>query len=763
MATPYYMGGLLDEDEERSYFTGAAPMATSSFRAPPMLASHDIRETEWYRPGSMERWARRGEIGSADLIDIDPTTGVDILYPKGTIPKVKTGTKGPMPVIEPPFDPATPDIKRPKPYDPLTDPEILRMMGEEPMYDVSLETSLEAIPEVDTFKELSEVETPVDISGIKWMGFPRWGGGSGTDRYTPFGTGWSGIGGPAAWGFDPDDFPMLYYDKAMKKPGGGLALSEYGKTGEGLVPRYPGFEDVGPIIYRKVLAHDTPEEIRKWGVRSLPEYSKSVDGKGGGIPISKPDYITPKAWVDDMPLKPNARLEAKRKAVEEKAKREAEDAIYFASDEYYSRLPPWEKDRLLEEGDPRALADEAERAASAAAPTLADTGFAFEDAKGADAIRRATEPGFGLSPEDLATIVREGKDPDYPALTKELGGDLLDIALAAPMLRAAKPLGLLAKDIIGGALGKRAAQKKIDEFVGPKRTTVTPGALKSKTDVDVAVATSGVTTALKPTVATTAAVRRLLGDVGSTKYKEVAKALKDTGNFLSPEAFAQQHITKVLGVPGIGSATEAKILSLALEAVRGIKSRAKTGSFTRPGATGAVDTFKRSIPLPTTGPGPIGVGVPAAGYAITKALLGEESDASTYVDPYPGMIDPTFEEAPLTTFRDPLKHYDTEAVAGSLPFDMSDSPFYYDVMETAHASEFAPTPYPYVPAMPSPSEYSYPGFIPSSPFGTAPYSPPGYSPITGTFAASPTYAEIIAAGGGEFPPPPMEIGTYIAE
>ena len=297
--------------------------------------------------------------------------------------------------------------------------------------------------------------------------------------------------------------------------------------------------------------------------------------------------------------------------------------------------------------------------------------------------------------------------------------------------------------------------------MGPKRTTVTPGVLKSKTDVDVAVATSGVTTALDVTPVTTAAVRRLLGDVGSTKYKEVAKALKDTGNFLSPEQFAQQHITKVLGVPGVGSATESKIASLALEAIRGIKSLAKTGAFTRPGATGAVDTFKRSIRPPTTGPGPLGVGVPAAGYAITKALLGEEADASTYVDPYPGMIDPTFEEAPLTTFRDPLKHYDTEAVAGSLPFDMSDSPFEYGVMETAHTSEFAPTPYPYVPAMPSPSEYSYPGFTPSSPYGSYPYSPPGYSSITGTFY--PTLAEIEAAGGGEFPPPPMEIGTYIAE
>jgi len=57
-----------------------------------------------------------------------------------------------MPIIEPTLDLETPEIKRPKPYDPLTDPEILRMMGEEPMYDVSypkVETPLETIPEVD--------------------------------------------------------------------------------------------------------------------------------------------------------------------------------------------------------------------------------------------------------------------------------------------------------------------------------------------------------------------------------------------------------------------------------------------------------------------------------------------------------------------------------------------------------------------------------------------------------------------------------------
>ena len=102
----------------------------------PIVASHEFA-TDWYRPGSDERWARRGELGSAPLLDIDPKTGVDILYPEGTIPKVKTGTKGPMPVIEPTLDLETPEIKRPKPYDPLTDHDLLRLMGEEPMIDVS--------------------------------------------------------------------------------------------------------------------------------------------------------------------------------------------------------------------------------------------------------------------------------------------------------------------------------------------------------------------------------------------------------------------------------------------------------------------------------------------------------------------------------------------------------------------------------------------------------------------------------------------------
>jgi hypothetical protein len=107
-------------------------------------------------------------------------------------------------------------------------------------------------------------------------------------------------------------------------------------------------------------------------------------------------------------------------------------------------------------------------------------------------------------------------------------------------------------------------------------------------------------------------------------------------------------------------------------------------------------------------------------------------------DPYPGMIDPTFEPTATTHYSDILKHFETETVPGHLPMDITDIPPYAEIMGES---------YKYDPAMSPPSAYSYPGFIPSSPFSTAPYSPPGYSPITGSFY--PTAAEIIAAGGGE--------------
>lgn len=144
----------------------------------------------------------------------------------------------------------------------------------------------------------------------------------------------------------------------------------------------------------------------------------------------------------------------------------------------------------------------------------------------------------------------------------------------------------------------------------------------------------------------------------------------------------------------------------------------------------------------TFGSLPRAVGLGATGGAIGGAYLGGASDiafgstGTPYADPYPGMIDPTFEPSAPVHYSDILKHFDTETVPGHLPMDTTDTPPYAEIMGES---------YKYDPAMSPPSAYSYPGFIPSSPFSTAPYSPPGYSPITGSFY--PTAAEIIAAGG----------------
>ena len=236
----------------------------------------------------------------------------------------------------------TPEIERLKREYPELSSELGRFGVSSSEYTPTDSSSTGDFAGIATITARDVIPSPADISGVEWVGIPQWGGGSNSERYT------------RSTGFG------IMSDRAMRRAEGGDATYKIkdGPTGHGFIPRYPGFEDVGPIKYWKVSARHTPEMIRKWGVKSLPELSKSVDGKGGGIPITKPDYITPKAWVDDLPLKPIPRLEAERKAAEEKVKRDAEDAIYRASDEYYDRLPYWEKDKLKAEGDPRALAAE---------------------------------------------------------------------------------------------------------------------------------------------------------------------------------------------------------------------------------------------------------------------------------------------------------------------------------------------------------------------------------------------------------------------
>ena len=294
--------------------------------------------------------------------------------------------------------------------------------------------------------------------------------------------------------------------------------------------------------------------------------------------------------------------------------------------------------------------------------------------------------------------------------------DVVDIGSAVSIGAGLGSVKKVLGDLYRGTMGKEKAAAALAEAGGPKLTPITvagPG-LKSeaKTLYDIGVTTGAIK--VIPTAATTAAVRKLLGDVGSAKYKEVAKALEDTGTFLSPEQFAQQYITKVLGTPGVGAAAEAKVASLAHEAIRGVTSFLKTGSFKRLGPHGEVDFFKRSIPVPMRGLGPAGGAAIGTASVLGSSLLGEETDASTYVDPYPGMIDPTFAPDASIHYTDPLKHYDTEDVPGHLPLSLT-TPFMTASEGMEHAAEFAPPEWEYTPVMPSPSDYSRPDMEPSAP------------------------------------------------
>jgi hypothetical protein len=257
-----------------------------------------------------------------------------------------------------------------------------------------------------------------------------------------------------------------------------------------------------------------------------------------------------------------------------------------------------------------------------------------------------------------------------------------------PIAKGGVSLAKLAADVIKGTAGKKAAKAKVDAAMGPLKAPIDPAlpGLKSaaKTATDIAVATGAATTAHIPTAATTATVRRLLGDVGSARYKEVAKALKDTGHMLTPEQFAQQHLTKALGTPGIGASFEATIPRLGHELLRGARS----------GAEGIIDAFKRSIPLDATKAGWLTAG---GATALGKSVLGE--DSTPYTDPYPGMIDPTFEPSATVHYDDVLKHFETEAVPGHLPMDITDTPSYAEIMGES---------YKYDPVMPPPSAYSRP-------------------------------------------------------
>jgi len=184
---------------------------------------------------------------------------------------------------------------------------------------------------------------------------------------------------------------------------------------------------------------------------------------------------------------------------------------------------------------------------------------------------------------------------------------------------------------------------------------------------------------------------RALEKAGVT-MKEFKEALAATGHSMSPEEFAGDHLYKGLAyTPGAGlpaievprtpltDPTTVPVGSSVAEWVKDALELARSGVYAvkgRDADSALIDKVKSHLEFPDSG----------------ISALGPK-------DPYPGMIDPTFEPTATTHYDDVLKHFETEAVPGHLPMDITDIPPYSAIMGE---------PYKYDPVMPSSSDYSRP-------------------------------------------------------
>jgi hypothetical protein len=415
MAIPYYMGGLLDEEigsDPRSYFTGAAPIATASFRAPPRRISH---------PGTAPRFAdtltpeRRAELRAM------------------IVPKVDT--------FEELSVPTTPSTDIP-------DEEFARIIDREAgLAAIRKDPSGVAIkrtPGMDSFRDFREAADRGEFRGVMPVIKPE-------ARESVLGPGVFAPGRPKFEGasYTPKFYSPWSEDRAPPEPYEKVSFAEY------FDELYPGRrEKMSEVVYphgeesiAAALGGHTATYEPALGLYGDPDYEplkyeyELYDSYGRPAVTGPTGELVPKGLAPLM----YDYYEKRHDRGEDRlaAERDAEIAAYWDKvGAYTDRVRDYMKSAGLTEEEYAKLGTAAkplkasyveshpdyEELVRAAVPTL-DEGFAFEDAKGRDAVRRATEPGFGLSPEGLAEIVREGKDPDYDALGKELGRGLLDTAM----------------------------------------------------------------------------------------------------------------------------------------------------------------------------------------------------------------------------------------------------------------------------------------------------------------------------------------------
>lgn len=581
-----------------------------------------------------EDWADYGSPtdGDSDTIVVDPTTGVDILYDSATpiLDIIGSGTSGSK---------------------------------------MSLETPLEAIPEVDTFKELSS--TPKTSRVL----------------YSPF------AGDvPPPEPFKTEGFTE-YFDRI--RPGRRDKIAESGTKyifGKEEVGSYPG---AGWNVY------ESPgfggEEGRSIPYETYDSYGRPfVMGMDGRWQHKE---LAPLLW-DSAERQHNASMKAQTD------KRNAQIAAYWEKVDEHTKFV---EDYIKSSG---ITAEEYSKRSTAATPLKSE--YVKEHPDYEELVREAVPtlderldvPDDSIFKGDREAAIKEALAPVKLEIGKDSKSDLEDkISTAAlEVTRILEDMGLVPTG--EGVLDKLGTVIK-DAKGGVLSPSLGLGAKRGHA----------------PGLAFDDAIKHALGaSVVGEGIMDLRESLDTTGSGSDPMDY-DMHEAVGGYLPGTGLSPEEAVRAATGEAVRRIVDpSAPYASARSPEVleTKFEDAFGSSVLDSERLP-----------ISFTRGMSAEDERAAYLSRGSDIPIDPTFAPDASMHYTDPLKHYDTETVPGHSPLSLT-TPFTTAVEGWEHAAEFAPPEWSY-PAMPPPSDYSYPGFIPSSPFGTAPYSPPGYSPVTGTF------------------------------
>ena len=638
MATPYYMGGLLDEDP-RSYFTGAAPIATSSFRAHPrgMLMSH---------PGTAPRFAdtltpeRRAEIRAMIAPKVD--TFEELSIPIDTAPSTA-----------------------------ITDEEFERIKEREAAW-----AAIRADPSGVAIKPTPStgISTPADVREAYKKGefretmpviIPE-------ERELHFGPGVFAPGRPKYE--DASLYDALKYSLELASAGEvtDAERAEAARLGDAATPKYytPFAEDVAPpkpygrVSYTEYFDKLHPGRREKMSEVVYPHGDESISAalsaaKGGSIQTFEPAlgrYGDP----DYTPLKYEYELYDSY----------GRPAVIGPKGELVPKgLAPLMYDYYEKRYDRRE--DKAEAARDAEIAAYWDKIDSYTDTV------KDYMTSRGLTAEEYAE--RSGAATPLKASYAESHPDYLAAARDAELVRAAVPTVDERLDV--GTVGPPEPRGGVAPFSPDALGYKIPFIGPAKLEHDKAVAEGR-----KPPHTSAYGdyeLDRALEKAGVT-MEEFREALFATGHTMSPEEFAGDHLYKGLAYTPLAALPPIEVPRIDIDvpftehsipitdpttvpvgsSIAGVVKDAleslRSGVYAvkgRDADSALIDKVKSYLEPPKTGISALGPKDPSLSELLTSL--------------HPGIIDPTFAPDASIHYSDPLKHYDTEAVPGHVPLSLT--------------------------------------------------------------------------------------------